>query len=152
MASLLEALAKTACASARKSKAYTDEKISIVEQKLNSSADIVEGLEGFTMEGKEIGNPIIVDDVAVYPAKLKVTGDIGSNSITVIISGIDNEQEHEETVFLSNGETLTIENTYPIMTISTQTDGALLEFEYTKDPSLAIEKLIQAIISLGGYV
>ena len=152
MASLLEAIAKAACTSARKSTAYTDEKIYEVNQKLAHSADIMGGLETFTMHGKEIGNPIIVDDVAVYPANLKVSGDIGSNQITILIQGVDEDGEHEETVFLSKGETITIESTYPIMTISTQTAGAILEFEYTRDPSIALEKLIQAIISLGGII
>jgi hypothetical protein len=40
----------------------------------------------------------------------------------------------------------------PNMTITTDTDGVVIDTEYNKDSNIVIEKLTQAIISLGGNI
>ena len=77
MVSLLEALAKAACASARKTKAYTDEKISEVNDKFEASAGMLEGLEGYSMRGSASGQEITIDDMRDLPSKVRVKATIG---------------------------------------------------------------------------
>lgn len=72
MASLMEALAKAACTSARKAKSYTDEKISKVNENFAASAGMVEGLEGYSMRGSKSGSEITIDDMRDLPSKVRV--------------------------------------------------------------------------------
>lgn len=57
-----------------------------------------------------------------------------------------------ETVHTIVGETVELNRIAPNMTITTDTTGALVECTYNKDTAKIIEKLTQAIISLGGNI
>lgn len=57
-----------------------------------------------------------------------------------------------ETVSTSIGETVELASIAPIMTIATDKGGALISAEYIKDPNITIEKLTNALISLGGNI
>lgn len=57
-----------------------------------------------------------------------------------------------ETITTAIGETVELAPIAPNMTITSDTAGALLSAEYNKDTNKVVEKLVQAIISLGGTV
>jgi hypothetical protein len=59
------------------------------------------------------------------------------------------EGETVETILKDGAELNSIS---PNMTITTDTDGVVIDTEYNKDSNIVIEKLTQAIISLGGNI
>lgn len=84
MASLLEALAKAACTSARKAKSYTDEKISKVNENFAASAGMVNGLKGYSMRGTESGQEITIDDMRDLPSKVRVKATLGTDQGSIV--------------------------------------------------------------------
>lgn len=57
-----------------------------------------------------------------------------------------------ETIVAKVGEEVELTSIAPNMTIWTDNAGAVVEAKYNKDTNIVIEKLIQAIISLGGNI
>lgn len=57
-----------------------------------------------------------------------------------------------ETIQTTLADGAQLESISPNMTITTDTDGVVIDTEYNKDSNIVIEKLTQAIISMGGNI
>lgn len=99
-----------------------------------------------------------LSNVTIYPMMNKGTVALSYSKyvsegtlVTTKILG-NNPPQDETTVSMKVAEVKEISSIAPNMTISTDNDGVIVEAQYNKDANKVIEKLTQAIISLGGNV
>ena len=67
-------------------------------------------------------------------------------------SGTATEYEYFKEPETYNGTVESVPSLYPVTTLMTDTDGVIINAEYNKDTNKVIERLVNAIISLGGNV
>lgn len=84
-------------------------------------------------------------------------GDVVDAIVGVQLEIGDTATEYEpykeyETIITTVGDSAELTSVAPNMTITTDNEGAIIECSYNKDTNKVIEKLTQAIISLGGNV
>ena len=107
-----------------------------------------------TLKGEVVatGSDILIDDVSpiAHDIKLSVTNGDGNLEMVRVSNGDETNEEFIDIV--NDGKFYNIPYRYPSIRIIGSSDNATMRCVYNRDTNKVIEKLTNAIISLGGNV
>lgn len=124
---------------------------------VNSGVDLSAGVTVYPMLVAGASNKVTITEY-VPPIGAEGGGSGGGETpsvpttVTIKTASADNPNTVIESITTTPGETIELTHIFPSMVITSDSDLVILSTEYNRDTNKVIEKLIQAIIALGGNV